>query len=94
VVLEGLVVAVDVLEDVLVAVVVRVMRGVTVCLAEFENEGEDPTLIFSVFAIGSSVCAQLHEVKKEKYLEHCGNFYDDATEFLTDMEVLGDKDES
>jgi hypothetical protein len=63
-------------------------------LTEFENEGEDPTLIFSVFAIGSSVCAQLHEVKKEKYLEHCGNFYDDATEFLTDMEVLGDKDES
>ena len=63
-------------------------------LTEFENEGEDPSIIFSVFAIGSSVCAQLHDVKKEKYLEHCGNFYDDATEFLTDMEVLGDEDES
>jgi hypothetical protein len=62
-------------------------------LTELENEGEDPSIIFSVFAIGSSVCAQLHEVNKEKYLEHCGNFYDDATEFLTDMEVLGNKDE-
>ena len=40
-VLEGLTVAVDVLEDVLVAVVVRVMRGVGVDLAEFENEGEE-----------------------------------------------------
>jgi len=72
----------------------RALRLAMEILTEFENEGEDPTLIFSVFAIGSSVCAQLHEVKKEKYLEHCGNFYDDATEFLTDMEVLGDKDES
>ena len=40
-VLEGLTVAVDVLEDVLVLVVVRVMRGVGVDLAEFENEGEE-----------------------------------------------------
>ena len=40
-VLEGLVVAVDVLEDVLVAVVVFVTGGVSVCLAEFENEDEE-----------------------------------------------------
>jgi hypothetical protein len=72
----------------------RAARLAMEILTEFENEGEDPTIIFSVFTIGSSVCAQLHEVNKEKYLEHCGNFYDDATEFLTDMEVLGDKDES
>lgn len=40
-VLEGLVVAVDVLEDVLVVVVVFVTGGVEVCLAEFENEDEE-----------------------------------------------------
>jgi hypothetical protein len=71
----------------------RAARLAMEILTEFENEGEDPILIFSVFAIGSSVCAQLQEVKKEKYLEHCGNFYDDATKFLTDMGVLGDENE-
>ncbi len=40
-VLEGLTVAVDVLEDVLVLVVVFDTGGVSVCLAEFENEDEE-----------------------------------------------------
>lgn len=63
VVFEGLVVAVDVLEDVLVAVVVRVMRGVTVCLAEFENEGEEELVFdapvereFVLLAVGVLDC--------------------------------------
>jgi hypothetical protein len=63
-------------------------------MSDLEMDGEDPSVIFSIFAIGSSVCAQIHEVKKERYLEACGGFYDETTEFLTDIGILGDEDES
>jgi hypothetical protein len=35
-------------------------------MSDLEMDGEDPSVIFSIFAIGSSVCAQMHEVKKER----------------------------
>lgn len=63
VVLEGLVVAVDVLEDVLVVVVVFVTGGVTVCLADFENEDEEELVFdapvereFVLLAVGVLDC--------------------------------------
>jgi len=35
----------------------------------------------------------MHEIKKERYLEACGGFYDETTEFLTDIGILGGEDE-
>ena len=60
-------------------------------MSDLEMDGEDPSVIFSIFAIGSSVCAQMHEVKKERYLEAQAGFYDETTEFLTDIGILGGK---
>jgi len=60
-------------------------------LIDLEMDGEDPSIIFSIFAIGSSISAHIHEVKKERYLEVCGEFYDETTEFLTDIGMLGGK---
>ena len=57
-------------------------------LSDLEVDGEDASVIFSIFAIGSSICAQMHEVKKERYLEACGGFYDETTVFLTDIGLL------
>ena len=57
-------------------------------LSNLEVDGEDASVIFSIFAIGSSICAQMHEVKKERYLEACGGFYDETTVFLTDIGLL------
>ena len=54
-------------------------------LSDLEVDGEDASVIFSIFAIGSSICAQMHEVKKERYLEACGVFYDEATRFIKDI---------
>jgi hypothetical protein len=60
-------------------------------LIDLEMDGEDPSVIFSIFAIGSSISAQIHEVKKERYLEACGGVYDETTEFLTDIGIWGGK---
>lgn len=54
-------------------------------LSDLEMDGEDASVIFSIFAIGSSICAQMHEVKKERYLEACSGFYDETTVFLKDI---------
>jgi hypothetical protein len=48
-------------------------------------DGEDPTIIFSIFAIGGSICAQMHDVSKETYLEGCEKFYLETTRFLKDL---------
>jgi len=63
VVLDGLVVAVDVLEDVLVVVVVFDTGGVSVCFAEFENEDEEELVFdapvereFVLLAVGVFDC--------------------------------------
>jgi hypothetical protein len=50
-----------------------------------EMDGEDPTIIFSIFAIGGAVCAQMHDIGKEKYLEGCEKFYLETTRFLKDL---------
>jgi hypothetical protein len=50
-----------------------------------EMDGEDPTIIFSVCAIGGAICAQIHDVSKEKYLESCEKFYLETTRFLKDL---------
>jgi len=50
-----------------------------------EMDGEDPAIIFSVFAIGGSICAQMHDVSKETYLEGCEKFYLETTRFLKDL---------
>jgi hypothetical protein len=47
-----------------------------------EMDGNDATVIFSIFAIGSSICAQLNGLEKEKYIYGCGKFYDETTRFL------------
>jgi hypothetical protein len=47
-----------------------------------EMDGNDSTVIFSIFAIGSSICAQLNGLEKEKYLYGCGKFYEETTRFL------------
>jgi len=62
-------------------------------MSDLEMDGEDASVIFSIFAIGSSISAQMHEIKKERYLEACGGFYDETTEFLTDIGILGGEDE-
>jgi hypothetical protein len=50
-----------------------------------EMDGNDATVIFSIFAIGSSVCAQLNGLEKQRYLEGCDKFYDETTRFLKDI---------
>lgn len=51
----------------------------------FEMDGEDPTVIFAVFAIASSIYAQMNNKSKETYLKFCGTFYDEAARFLKDV---------
>jgi hypothetical protein len=51
----------------------------------FEMDGEDPAIIFSIFAIGGAICAQMHDVSKETYLEGCEKFYLETTKFLKDL---------
>ena len=51
----------------------------------FEMDGEDPAVIFAVFAIASSIYAQMNDKSKETYLKFCGVFYDEATRFIKDI---------
>ena len=54
----------------------------------FEMDGEDPAVIFSAFAIASSIYAQMNNKSKEIYLAGCGMFYDETTRFLKDIGLL------
>jgi hypothetical protein len=58
-----------------------------------EMDGNDSTVIFSIFAIGSSICAQLNGLEKEKYIYGCGKFYDETTRFLKDIGISEGEDE-
>ena len=42
-------------------------------------------LSITVFAIASSIYAQMNDKSKETYLKFCGVFYDEATRFLKDV---------
>jgi len=62
-------------------------------MSSLEMDGNDPTVIFSIFAIGSSVCAQMNGLGKEKYLYGCGKFYDETTRFLKHIGISEGKNE-
>ena len=62
-------------------------------MSSLEMDGNDTTVIFSIFSIGSSICAQLNGLGKEKYLYGCDKFYDETTRFLKDIGITEDEDE-
>ena len=45
-------------------------------------DGNDPIVIYSVFAVGNAIGAHVHSLPKEVYLRGCDAIYEDAKEFL------------
>ena len=56
-------------------------------MSTLEMDGNDATVIFSIFAIGSSICAQLNGLEKEKYIYGFGKLYDETTRLLKDIGI-------
>jgi hypothetical protein len=63
-------------------------------MSSLEMDGNDTAVIFSIFAIGSAICAQLNGLEKEKYLYGCDKFYEETTRFLKDIGISEGEDES
>lgn len=51
-------------------------------LQEMVLDGNDPAVIYSVFSIGSSICAHVNGLSKKKHLEGSGMFYEETATFL------------
>jgi len=51
-------------------------------LQEMVLDGNDPTVIYSVFSIGSSICAHVNGLSKKKHLEGSDMFYEESSKFL------------
>ena len=54
-------------------------------MSDLVMDGEDELVIYTIFSIGSAICAQIHDLDKEKYLKGCGKFYEETTRFLKDI---------
>jgi len=40
------------------------------------NDGNDPDTVFTVFMVGASICASMHEMKKKTFLDGTGKCYE------------------
>ena len=45
-------------------------------------DGNDPVVIYSVFAVGSAISAHVHGLNKDTYLRGCDAIYEDMKDFL------------
>jgi hypothetical protein len=45
-------------------------------------DGNDPVVIYSVFAVGSAISAHVHGLNKDTYLRGCDAIYEDMKKFL------------
>lgn len=49
-------------------------------------DGNDPSVVYSVFAIGCALSAHAHSIKEEFYLEGCRAIYQDLEPFFGELQ--------